>query len=137
MLRVVLDTNIILSSVSPYSPYRMILDQLDQFAYEICVSTEILLEYEEKLSEIFSPEVAELALNVLTINPNVLYISPKFKLQMIYPDMDDNKFVDCAFAGNAHYLVTNDRDYNTLKNIDFPKINLLKIEQFMAVLATI
>jgi len=135
MLRVVLDTNIILSSVSPYSPYRMIWDMLDQFAYEVCVTTEILLEYEEKLSQIFSPEVAELALNVLTINPNVIHISPKFRLQVIYPDMDDNKFVDCAFAANTHYLVSNDRDYNALKAIDFPKINLLKIEQFMEVLA--
>lgn len=48
--------------------------------------------------------------------------------------MDDNKFVDCAFAANAHYLVTNDRDYNILKNTNFPKINLLKIEGFMALL---
>ncbi len=55
MLKIVLDTNIILSSVSPFSPYRIILDKLDNFSYELCVSTEILLEYEEKLSTIFSP----------------------------------------------------------------------------------
>jgi putative PIN family toxin of toxin-antitoxin system len=134
MLKVVLDTNIILSSVSPFSPYRLIFDKLDEFDYELCVSTEILLEYEEKLSDIFSSKVAELTLNLMMVNPNIVYISPKFKMQMIYPDMDDNKFVDCAFAANAHYLVTNDRDYNILKNTNFPKINLLKIEGFMALL---
>ena len=62
MLQVVLDTNIILSSVSPYSPYRLVLDKLNDFAYEIAVSTEILLEYKEKLSDIFNPKVAQLNL---------------------------------------------------------------------------
>lgn len=85
MLKVVLDTNIILSSVSPFSPYRLIFDKLDEFDYELCVSTEILLEYEEKLSDIFSPRVAELTMNLMMVNPNIVYISPKFKMQMISP----------------------------------------------------
>jgi uncharacterized protein len=137
MLRVVLDTNIILSSISPYSPYKMVFDKLDQFKYELAVSTEILLEYEEKIAEIFSPKVAELALNVIAVNPNVFFIEPKFNMQLIYPDMDDNKFVDCAFAANSHYLVTNDKDYNVLKNTNFPKINLLNIKGFIEILATL
>jgi predicted nucleic acid-binding protein len=47
MLKVVLDTNIILSAVSYHSPYRIIFDKLDSFEYKLAVSTEILLEYEE------------------------------------------------------------------------------------------
>ena len=35
MLKVVLDTNIILSSVSPHSPYHLVFDKLDEFSYEI------------------------------------------------------------------------------------------------------
>jgi putative PIN family toxin of toxin-antitoxin system len=124
MLKVVLDTNIILSSVSPYSPYRLVFDKLDDFAYEVAVSTEILSEYEEKLSEIFNSKVAQLNLDFLMINPNIHLVSPSFQTRLIYPDLDDNKFVDCAFAANAHYLVTNDRDYNILKLTSFPKINL-------------
>lgn len=133
-LKVVLDTNIILSSVSPYSPYRLILDKLDDFEYDIAVSTDILLEYEEKLGGIFSPKLADLTLQMLLINPSVLHISPSFQTRLIYPDLDDNKFVDCAFAANVHYLVTNDRDYNILKRTNFPKINILKIEEFMEIL---
>jgi uncharacterized protein len=64
MLKIVLDTNVILSSVSTKSPYRIVFDKLNDFAYELAVSTEILLEYEEKLSEIFSPRVAQLNLKL-------------------------------------------------------------------------
>ena len=134
MLKVVLDTNIILSSVSPYSPYRLVFDKLDDFAYEVAVSTEILLEYEEKLSEIFNSKVAQLNLDFLIINSNIYLISPSFQTRLIYPDLDDNKFVDCAFAANAHYLVTNDRDYNILKLTSFPKINLLKMDEFIEII---
>ena len=137
MLKVVLDTNIILSSVSPYSPYRLVLDKLNDFAYEIAVSTEILLEYEEKLGEIFNSKVAQLNLDFMMINPNIRLISPAFQTRLIYPDLDDNKFVDCAFAANAHYLVTNDRDYNILKSTGFPKINLLKMEEFIEILVAL
>ena len=137
MLKVVLDTNIILSSVSPHSPFRLVFDKLDDFSYELAISTEILLEYEEKLSEIFSHKVAQLTLDIMMINPNIHNTSPSFQTRLIYPDLDDNKFVDCAFAANAHYLVTNDRDYKTLKSIGFPKINLLKMEEFMEILKNI
>lgn len=42
----------------------------------------------------------------------------------------DRKFVDCAFAGNVDFLVTNDKHFNSLKNLDFPKINVLTIQEF-------
>jgi uncharacterized protein len=51
-------------------------------------------------------------------------------MNLISADPDDNKFVDCAFAANAHYIVTNDKHFNILKLIPFPKIALLKIQEF-------
>jgi len=57
-----------------------------------------------------------------------------YQWRLIYPDMDDNKFVDCAFAAGADYLVTNDRDFNILKKTPFPNIQILNMEQFIEVL---
>ncbi|WP_170827360.1 PIN domain-containing protein [Arcticibacter eurypsychrophilus] len=45
-------------------------------------------------------------------------------------DKDDNKFVDLIIAGNADYLVTNDKHFNELKNIDFPKLNIVSLDEF-------
>jgi len=49
---------------------------------------------------------------------------------LITQDPDDNKFIDCAFANNCDFLVTNDKHFSVLNNIDFPKINVVNIEEF-------
>ena len=33
-------------------------------------------------------------------------------------------------SANAHYIVTNDHHYDVLKDIDFPKVNIVNIQQF-------
>ncbi|MBU6341467.1 MAG: PIN domain-containing protein [Bacteroidetes bacterium] len=45
-------------------------------------------------------------------------------------DPDDNKFVDCAIAGQAKYIVTEDRHFNILKKIPFPKVLVLNTDAF-------
>lgn len=55
-------------------------------------------------------------------------------LELIQADPDDNKFVDCAFAANATYIVSNDRHFDVLSKIDFPKIQVLKLIEFLQTL---
>jgi len=57
-----------------------------------------------------------------------------FNLRLITNDEDDDKFVDCAFAANAACLVTNDRDFDVLKSVDFPSIKVVNIDEFKAIL---
>jgi len=121
-LRIVLDTNIILSSISRNSPYRIILDKLFENKYELFLTNEIFLEYEEKLIVNFDKEVAELTTTSILLLSNLKKIDIYFKFSLIENDPDDNKFVDCAFACNAHYLVSNDKDFNILKNINLKMI---------------
>ena len=45
-------------------------------------------------------------------------------------DPDDNKFVDCAVAADAEYIVTNDSHFNILKHTDWPKITIIAIKEF-------
>ena len=133
LLRVVLDTNIILSSISRRSPYRAIMEKLYDGKYELFITNDILLEYEEKISQNFDPDTAELNIGALLLLPNVTKIETYYRLKLIYPDLDDNKFADCSFAANAHYLATNDRDFRILKSLSFPKFNVVRIEEFLEV----
>ena len=96
-----------------------------------------MLEYEEKLAQNFNPTVAELFISGLLLKKNVAFTNVFFNWRWIYPDMDDNKFVDCAIAANADYLVTNDRDFSVLKKVEFPKIILIKIDEFIKVLESL
>lgn len=59
-MKVVPDTNIIPGSISPFSKYRLVMDRFEKGDYILCLSTDIMLEYEEKLAENFNPAVAEL-----------------------------------------------------------------------------
>ena len=132
-LRIVLDTNVILNALSPRLPYRSILQNLFFGKYDLCVTTEILLEYEEKISEFYSPAAAVVLLDALTISSHVQKTEVFFRFNVI-ADLDDNKFVDCAIASRSDYLVTNDKDYRPLKKLQFPKLTVLTMEEFIEVL---
>lgn len=41
------------------------------------------------------------------------------------------QFVDCAVAGNAKFIVTEDRHFPILKTIDFPMIDIITLDEIM------
>ena len=65
---------------------------------------------------------------------NVIWINKYFKWNLITEDPDDNKFVDCAIACGAQFLVSNDKHFNILKKIKFPKVDVVKAEDFLKTL---
>ena len=125
-----LDTNVLLRAISRKSSLAKILDLLYEGRFRLVVSTDILLEYEEIIGRFYSPSTAQLLLDFLLTLPDVDRVEPFFALNLIVSDNNDNKFVDCAFAGNAHYIVTDDRHFNVLLSIDFPAILLVKANDF-------
>lgn len=134
LTKVVLDTNALLRCISRKSSFSIVLQKLYENEYELNVTTDILLEYEEKISEIFSQETAELLIAAFMLLPNVKKIDVHFHLNLISNDTDDNKFVDCAFAGNVHFIVTDDRHFNELKNVGFPKLSVITLDEFKTML---
>jgi putative PIN family toxin of toxin-antitoxin system len=134
-MKVVLDTNAILRAISSKSEYAILIDELYLQSYSALVSTEILLEYEEKITQFFNKSIAKDFLDFLIILPNVEKVEAFFQLNLIESDPDDNKFVDCAFVGNAHYIVTDDKHFNILKKLNFPKIPVITAENFKQLLA--
>ena len=60
---------------------------------ELCVSTDILIEYEEILSQKTSVYFADLILKALINRPNLIRITPTWHFNIIQSDPDDNKFV--------------------------------------------
>lgn len=45
-------------------------------------------------------------------------------------DKDDDKFVDCAITAGADYIVTEDSHFDRLKQIPFPRLNVLTLYEF-------
>ena len=96
----------------------------------ICVSNEIIEEYHEILQRLINIKVANDVINAIIYNPYTIFITPYYKFNLITADPDDNKFVDCAISAGAKYIVTNDKHFNVLKEIDFPKVDIITLIDF-------
>lgn len=134
MRRVVIDTNCLLAILPTHSPYHQVWVDFLEGHLEICVSTEVLFEYEEILSVKTSPYFADIIIKTLLNRTNLVRVNPTWHFDLITADPDDNKFVDCAVCGQAEFLVSNDRHYEILKSVFFPQLNLVKIQDFIKVL---
>lgn len=129
-MKIVLDSNIVLVSIPYVSPYRIIYDALLYGKYELIVSHEILLEYEEIVLVRANRVIAEAVIGSLLTLENVWKQDIYYKWNLISGDKDDNKFTDTYVAADADFLVTNDSHFNVLKSIPFPKINVIDINTF-------
>ena len=56
------------------------------------------------------------------------------RLVLITTDPDDNKFIDCAVAAQAKFIVTEDHHYDILQEIDFPKVDIIGLDDAMRIL---
>jgi uncharacterized protein len=136
MMRVVIDTNVLLSSLPKASDSGLVFLALIRGVYSICVTTDILEEYEEVFQQRANPEIAARAFDVLDVIPNLIRVNKYYFWRLITVDPDDNKFVDCAIASGADFIVTDDRHFNVLKNIPFPKVRVVSKKEFLEMLKT-
>ncbi len=127
---IVLDTNCLLQSLSRRSRFYNVWESFVLGRYTLCVTTEILEEYEEIISSHISPVAAQLAIEMILRATNVLRVDAQFKFHLITADEDDNKFVDCAVVANADYIVSNDKHFNVLESIPFPRVEVMKLSEF-------
>ena len=131
MRLVVLDTNALIQSLPSRSPYHQIWTDFMEGKYCLCVSNEILSEYEEILAIHTSPEVAHNVIEAIARHPQTLYRESYYHFHLLRDiDQDDDKFVDCAITAGADYIVTEDNHFNILKQIPFPILNILTLDEF-------
>lgn len=131
---VVIDTNVLLVSVSGKSKFHWLYQAIIEGKISIAFSNDILTEYEEQISLHWNTEVAANVIRSLIELSTAQLTVAYFNLRLIANDEEDDKFVDCAFAANADYIVTNDHDFDVLKSIGFPAIKVVNIDEFKAIL---
>ena len=129
-MKIVIDTNILIAVIGSKSPYRWIFDCLIEGKMILCVSNEILTEYTEIMTRKNGVDVAENLIKFITISPFTERIETYYRFQLINEDIDDNKFVDCVIAANADCIVSNDKHFQVLKDISFPRVNIFTLPEF-------
>ena len=135
-MRIVLDTNCFISCIGKKSPYRNVFDAFLNYQYSLCLSTDILFEYEEIFYEKWGEEVTKNLLARILRATNIISTETYFDFNLSI-DKDDDKFINVYISSNSDYLVSNDKDILILRNNSFPPINVITLQEFSALIKTL
>ena len=130
MQKIVLDTNCLLQILPSISPYHEVWSAILDGQVSLCVNTEILEEYEEFIGTKINSEIARNIVEAIAHLSTTLYQETYVHFGLIEKDVDDNKFVDCAIASDAEYIVSNDSHFKVLQEIEWPNVAVLLLEQY-------
>jgi putative PIN family toxin of toxin-antitoxin system len=116
-LRVVLDTNVLISGSFYSGPPKRILKALIEGKFQMALSPEILSEY-RRVGENFSPEHPnpdfERMLSLL-VTQALIVDAPELE-KPLCRDPHDDKFIACALAVGAEVIVSGDNDLLSLSD---------------------
>jgi uncharacterized protein len=122
-MKIVIDTNIFVSSfISESGNPRKIIDLWKTGAITLCLTKDLIEEYIDVLNrfDIINKMEIKRLLNLFKKGINVIFIGSPPHLNIIKVDPDDNKFLECAVASHAKYIVSGDshlKDLKIYKNI--------------------
>ena len=134
MIRVTLDTNILVSGTFWTGDSYRILELIDKKKITSILSKEIIAEY---INTVISEEITEKIENKKLIAAKTAQkvvmmseiVEPTRKIDRIKEDPEANKILECATTGKAGYIITNDNHLLNIKG--FEGIKILTPRQFL------
>ncbi len=110
MMRVVVDTNVFVSSFFGGNP-RKIIDLWKSGRIELCLSTPIIDEYIEVLRRMGLQNESELEqlINLFAHGFHCLFTATTPRLQIVDKDPEDDKFIECSVALHAKWIISGDK----------------------------
>ena len=133
MIRVVADTNVLISALMFGGLPGSFLDLALLGAVELVTSPVLLDELDEKLRSKFEVDLSDADAIRAKLESCALVVMPGITVEAIAEDPDDNRVLECAMAGDAAYIVSGDR--HLLKLGSYKGISILTVRQFMDALA--
>ena len=120
-MRIVIDTNVVISGVFFGGKPRKILEAVLNKDITACANTSIIDEYEEITTEMILRKQGHIRRDILAPFIAKLEIYDPVADLHICRDPDDDKFLCCAVDAKAYYIVSGDKDLldiGQLKNIE-------------------
>lgn len=131
MSKLVVDTNIVLSSFISAGPPRLIVNRIRDRLDLLCVSPPILDEYLVVLQRAsLSADLLASLFSLFQDPDRILLAFPSRRLHVIYDDPSDNMFIECAVETGADYLISGDRHLKTLKS--FQSIQIISPREYLS-----
>ena len=108
-MRVVLDTNVIVSALNFPGNERMVLELALRGRFELCLSPFILEEVAGVLTRKFDWDEERTAQVLQGIENAAAVVDPPRLPELIEGGHPDNRVLECALAASPDYLITSDR----------------------------
>src|SRR3989338_4609292 len=134
-MKVVLDTNVLVSATFWSGPSFQIMRLVDENKLELILSKDILKEYDfvvrsnEILEKITTMQQSAIACAFQKILLKAKIIEPKIKLNVVKADPDDNIIIEAAVEGGADVIVSQDKHLTDL--VAYGNIKILKLIEFL------
>jgi len=133
MVKVVIDTNVFISSFFGGNP-RKIIDLWNNGKILLCLSNEIIDEYVAVLRRMGlqnEKEINEL-LKIFAEGYNLIFTAETPRLEIIKDDPDDNKFIECAVELEAQYIISGDKHLQKIKK--YMEILIVSPKEFLGMI---
>ena len=133
MIRIVLDTNILVSAIIRNGNPRKLFQLGIDGKYQILISKEVLDELSDVLQRPKFKMTREDIIHIVSTlleTAQIVRLTSNFKV--ISKDPDDNIIINTAHDGNANYIVSGDKDIRDLKN--FQKIKIVSVAEMLKIL---
>ncbi|MCD6585485.1 MAG: putative toxin-antitoxin system toxin component, PIN family [Desulfobacteraceae bacterium] len=130
MLKVVIDTNIFISSFFGGIP-REIINFWKIGQITLCLSQEIIEEYIEVLNRLGLKEKNEIEnlTKLFAEGYHSIFTSKTPSIKIVRDDPDDNKFIECAVALDSKIIISGDKHLRNIKK--YIDIEILSPKQFI------
>ena len=127
-MRVVLDTNVIISATFFGGLPLKILDAAFDEKIVVCANGAIVEEYLDTASEMVSKHKEHINNDVFAQFIDTIELSEPVSSVKICRDPDDDKFINCAIDAKAIYIVSGDNDLLSIEKYD--GIEILTVRKF-------
>ena len=130
MIKVVVDTNVFISSFFGGNP-RKIIDLWKSGDVILCLSRPIIDEYIEVLRRLElqnEKEIDEL-LGLFAHGYNVVFTAKTPELHIVEKDPDDNRFIECAVALKAKFVISGGKALKEIR--DYMNIKIVSPREFL------
>ena len=135
MLRVVLDTNVLISAILFGGKPREILEKAIRAEFRLCISEPILEELKGVLQRSkfdYPPEIIQAILTELTGIAD--FVNPSKTIDVVLEDPEDNRILECAVEAGANYIITG--DFHLLKRSRYRNIEVVNAVAFLEKLSS-
>ncbi|MBU2633939.1 MAG: putative toxin-antitoxin system toxin component, PIN family [Nanoarchaeota archaeon] len=130
MLRITVDTNILVSATIVKGNEFELLKLAKEGKIKLILSLEIIKEFKEVISRSkfdYPIDVINEEINKILEMSEIVF--PKIKIDIIKEDLEDNKVLECAMAGNSIYIISGDEHLLKLK--EYKGIKVIKSRELL------